>query len=49
MKKLPLNSPLKLANILKALTVTNHAIFANYAILGQVHNVQNVQANALME
>ena len=49
MKKLPLNSLLKLANILKALTVTNHAIFAHYAILGQVHNVQNVQANALTE
>ena len=49
MKKLPLNSLLKLANILKALTVTNHVIFANYVILGLIHNVQNVHPNVLME
>ena len=49
MKNLPLNSLLNPANILKALTVTNHVIFANYVILGLVLNVQNAQPNALME
>ena len=31
------------------LTVMKHVIFANYVILRLVHNVQNVQNNALME
>ena len=49
MKNLPLNSLLNPANILKALTVTNHVIFANYVILGLIHNVQNAHPNVLME
>merc|ERR1712214_264195 len=49
MKNLPLNSLLNPANTLKALTVTNHVIFANYVILGLIHNVQNAHPNVLME
>jgi len=49
MKNLPLNSLLNPANTLKALTVTNHVIFANFVILGLIHNVQNAHPNVLME
>ena len=49
MKNLLLNLLSNLANILKVLTVINHVIFANYVILGLIHNVPNAHPNVLME